>query len=101
MVAKDGPYNISTSSVSGIDIANPYGSNYYFQGYITNIQIYNFELSQAQIQTLVNEGIYGAPVTTSGLVAWYPLNGSLSSYLVSNTAFSSANAVFTSDYPTP
>ena len=97
----DGPYNISTPAVTGINIGSNYGANIYFDGYIANLQIYNFQLSQSQIQSLANEGIFGKPVTTSGLVAWYPLNGSLSSYLVSNGAVTNNGALFTSNYPAP
>ena len=47
-----------------------------FNGYITNVQLYNGALSASQLLSLYNEGISGAPLSVSGisLVGWWPLN---------------------------
>jgi hypothetical protein len=58
----------------------PYQFNYCdegpFNGYITNVQLYNGALSASQLLALYNEGISGAPLSVSGisLVGWWPLN---------------------------
>lgn len=44
-----------------------------FNGNMLNIQIYNWSIGANMIQQLYQEGAYGLPVTTNGLVAWYPL----------------------------
>ncbi|MEM3483035.1 MAG: LamG-like jellyroll fold domain-containing protein, partial [Candidatus Micrarchaeaceae archaeon] len=51
-----------------------------FEGYITNVQLYNTALSSSDIQALYLEGIGGAPIDLQGLVAWYPLNGNANDY---------------------
>ncbi len=55
-------------------------AKYYFNGTITNLQIYNISLSAQQITQLYQQGIGGAPITTQNLVAWYPLNGNPGDY---------------------
>ncbi len=52
-----------------------YGEAEWFNGSITNVQIYNTSLSAQQINYLYNEGIGGVPVALNNLVAWYTLNG--------------------------
>lgn len=45
-----------------------------FRGLIANVQIYNTSLKAPQIQSLFQRGILGAPITTKGLIGWWPLN---------------------------
>ncbi len=47
----------------------------YFDGYISNAQVYDRALSYNQISTLVSEGLFGNPVNGSALAGWWPLNG--------------------------
>ena len=53
------------------------GSWFYFNGDLANAQIYNTQLSQQQVDELYTAGLSSAPITFSGLVGWYPLNGNL------------------------
>ena len=54
--------------------------NTYFNGSLSNVQLYNSSLSANQIYQLYNEGIDGAPINTNSLIAWWPLNGNLNNY---------------------
>jgi len=56
------------------------GSYQSFDGYISNVQIYNTSLSSSGIQALYQEGIGGAPIDLQHLVAWWPLNGNANDY---------------------
>ncbi len=51
-----------------------------FEGYVSDIQIYNRTLSSNEIQTLYQEGIEGVPIDTYNLIGWWPLNGSIRQY---------------------
>ncbi len=51
-----------------------------FDGYLSNVQIYNTSLSSGQIGTLYREGITGIPISYANLVGWWPLNGDTNSY---------------------
>jgi hypothetical protein len=51
-----------------------------FNGYISNIQIYNVSLSPAEVNALYLEGIGGAPIRPQNLIAWWPFNGNLNDY---------------------
>ncbi|MGC8537477.1 MAG: LamG domain-containing protein [Candidatus Micrarchaeia archaeon] len=46
-----------------------------FDGYEANLQLYSKQMPAAEVQTLYNEGIFGAPISISNLTLWYPLNG--------------------------
>ncbi|MCL5239323.1 MAG: LamG domain-containing protein [Candidatus Marsarchaeota archaeon] len=56
----------------------------FFQGQISNVQIYNTSLSANEIQYLYTEGIGGVPVTLQYLVGWWPLNGNANDYSGNN-----------------
>ncbi|MGC8662581.1 MAG: hypothetical protein ACP5RT_02225, partial [Candidatus Micrarchaeia archaeon] len=49
-------------------------------GYLSNVQLYNTSLSQADLQALYQEGIGGAPIDLQNLVGWWPLNGNANDY---------------------
>ena len=51
-------------------VEDPLGWN----GFISNVQIYNTPLSQNYIIALYDEGIGGAPINLQHLVEWWPLN---------------------------
>ncbi len=55
--------------------ANTNQGNFYFNGYITNIQFYNQAFSPSKVALLYDEGIAGSPLNSSGLIAWYLLAG--------------------------
>ncbi len=52
--------------------------------YLSNVQIYNTTLSQAEITALYQEGIGGAPVAPQYIVGWWPLNGNANDYSGNN-----------------
>ncbi len=51
-----------------------------FQGYLSDVQLYNASLSANGLDALYAEGIGGAPIDLSSLVAWWPLNGDVNDY---------------------
>jgi hypothetical protein len=52
----------------------------YISGEISDVQIYNTSLSASQMQQLYQEGIGSAPISSAGLVGWWPLNGNANDY---------------------
>ncbi|MCL5433720.1 MAG: LamG domain-containing protein [Candidatus Marsarchaeota archaeon] len=54
--------------------------NAWFNGSISNVQIYNTSLSTNDIQALYQKGIGGAPIDLDHLVGWWPLNGNANDY---------------------
>ncbi len=52
----------------------------YFNGIISNIQVYNSSLTTPQVQTLYQRGISGLPIANNGLAGWWPLNGNANDY---------------------
>ena len=53
---------------------------YFFNGLISNVQIYNTSLSGPEVNALYLEGIGGAPIDLQNLVGWWPLNGNANDY---------------------
>jgi hypothetical protein len=70
----------------------------FYNGIISNVQIYNISLDQSQIQALYNEGFGGAPINPQGLVGWWPLNGDSKDYSGNNNHGTATNVVFTTLY---
>jgi len=56
------------------------GPSQFFNGFVSNVQIYNSSLSASEIQALYLEGIGGAPINLQYLVGWWPLNGNANDY---------------------
>ena len=56
----------------------------YFNGSISNVQVYDTILSVNQINTLNLTGKGGAPIPNAGLVDWWPLDGNANDYSVNN-----------------
>jgi Concanavalin A-like lectin/glucanases superfamily len=56
------------------EIGNICGYSNYFNGLISNVQIYNMALTPAQVKNLYAEGIGGTPINTANNVGWWPLN---------------------------
>ena len=63
----------------GGDAAQPDGSNS-FNGMMTNVQLYDSYLNSGQIAAMYRGGIGAGPVSGSGLVGWWPLNGNGNDY---------------------
>jgi hypothetical protein len=67
-------------SSSEWSIGGPAPYQYYFDGQMANVQLYNTSLSANDIQALYLEGIGGAPIKLQSLVGWWPLNGNANDY---------------------
>ena len=52
----------------------------YFDGFISNIQLYNESLTSNQIESLYKEGRYGIPNQSASLIGWWPLEGDTNDY---------------------
>ena len=83
-------------------------NNWYFNGQLADIQIYNTTLNGNEISASYLEGVGGAPVQLQNLVGWWPLNGNLNDYSGNNNNGSefagnqiSFNGTWTSSYTTP
>ncbi|MDE1833290.1 MAG: hypothetical protein KGH58_02625, partial [Candidatus Micrarchaeota archaeon] len=51
-----------------------------FIGKIADVQVYDNALSSGQVQQLYSEGLFGAPLSGSGLALWWPLDGNGNDY---------------------
>ncbi len=71
-----------------------------FNGYITNLQIYNTSLSASSIQQLYIEGAGGAPIALKNLAGWWPLNGNTNDYSGNRKNGLSQDISFTGQYAT-
>ncbi len=70
----------------------------YFDGYVTNVQIYDRQLSASEIQTVFREGIGGLPIDLNSLVAWYPLNGNPNDYSQAKLNGMATNVIYSSSW---
>jgi hypothetical protein len=52
----------------------------YFNGIITDVQIYDVALSSSQVAQLYNAGQFGVPTNITRLDGWWPLNGDTNDY---------------------
>ncbi len=71
--------NVAIGSISPCSIVG-YGSAEWFNGDISNVQIYSTALSQNSIEALYQEGIGGAPIDLQNIAGWWPLNGNTNDY---------------------
>ena len=71
---------ISRSATTNLRISGWPSGGYYFNGLITNVQVYNTLLNDQEIQYLYQEGLGGAPIRLGSLVGWWPLNGDAKDY---------------------
>ena len=97
---------IASSKDNQLVIGDQSGGTRYFNGSMSNIQVYNTSLSSSQIQQLYQEGINSVPISNSGLVGWWPLDGNPNDYSGNNNngtpvnvAYTNTNYNITTDYP--
>ncbi len=69
-----------------------------YQGYISNVQLYNTTLSPSEVQALYLEGIGGAPIRPQNLVGWWPLNGNANDYSGNNNNGQLNSVTFSSSW---
>jgi hypothetical protein len=76
---------------------NSAGTRYY-NGTISNVQIYNTALDSNNIEALYAEGIGGAPIDLQNLVGWWPLNGNANDYSGNGNNGTPVNVIFTTNW---
>ncbi|MDE1849432.1 MAG: LamG domain-containing protein [Candidatus Micrarchaeota archaeon] len=67
-------------SIASFVIGSTWKAATYFNGSISNVQLYNASLTATDIKSLYREGIGGTPINTQHLVGWWPLNGDANDY---------------------
>ncbi|MEM3841286.1 MAG: LamG domain-containing protein [Candidatus Micrarchaeaceae archaeon] len=92
LYSSSSPLQIGNGTISG-----PLGT--YFDGMISNIQLYNTSLSANQLGVLQSEGVFGNPVNGSSLIGWWPLSGSPNQYNESGSTSSYVSYVNTGVLP--
>ena len=92
------PNSITPNSITGVGIGSYLDGSQFFQGSITNVQIYNTSLSANDVAALYYEGIGGAPQNTQNLVGWWPLNGNANDYSGNNNNGAAVNVVYTGSW---
>jgi hypothetical protein len=90
VIYADGTGTVATCSGSATPNTVLSGSSYIgvyqtggggpFTGQISNAQIYSTVLAPSQVEKLYQEGISGIPLSNSGLVGWWTLNGNANDY---------------------
>ena len=93
-ISQNGPVN----SITGNQIYTGYASNEFFNGTMSNVQIYNSTLSPAEISSLYHDGIGGVPVDLPHLVGWWPLNGNANDYSGNDNNGVPVNMIFTNSW---
>ncbi len=90
------PLNTTLPGSDAANIGKSTADNlWYWQGGISNVQIYNISLSANEVEALYQEGIGGAPIRAQNLVGWYPLNGNANDYSGNNNNGVPTNVIFT------
>ena len=74
---------------------NPPGGNELANAIIANVQVYNTALAQSNVTNIYREGITGAPVATSSLIGWWPLDGNANDYSTNGNNGTFQNAAYT------
>lgn len=94
--------NLATAS-SGSTVCE--GGPYFFNGSISNVQLYNTALSTNDISALYQEGVGGAPINLQSLQAWYQMNQNVFDYSGNRNNMTSGNVIYLanwqSGYSTP
>ncbi len=78
------------------NIAANQGNGGSFDGFISNLQIYNTSISHATIYGMYMQGMDSMPVTGNTLVAWYPLYSNANDYSGNGNNGVPTNVIFTS-----
>ncbi len=91
-----GPQTLSTPITTVASLG--FGQANYFDGSISNVQLYNTSLSANEVTALYDEGIGGVPLNLNNLVGWWPLNGNANDYSGNLNNGVPTNVVFTSSW---
>ena len=79
---------------TSFDIGRYGGDGYYFDGLLSNIQIYNTPLTPSQVMQLYREGVSGIPIGNAGLAGWWPMAGDANDYSSNNNDGMSSDTTF-------
>jgi hypothetical protein len=96
MVASHSVGSVSTTTTTGTFtmggdlIASPG----YLTGQLSNVQLYSIALTAEQLHTLYTQGLGSGPVTSSNVVAWWPLQGDTNDYAGYNYGIPSNGPIF-------
>ncbi len=85
--------NAPISGVLPFTIGGP--GHKYFNGNITNFQVYNKTLSLQQLRQIYQQGVGGVPLSNSSLVAWWPLVGNANDYSGNGNNATATNVIYT------
>ncbi len=69
-----------------------------YNGYLSDVQIYNASLDSNSIMALYEEGIGGAPIAIYKLDAWWPLNGDANDYSGNGNSGEPTNTIFSGSW---
>ena len=99
------PYSSGIFSGTGkfaIGIQDPSSPVSYFNGMISDVQVYNTALSPSQVQQLYAKGAQGTPPANDSIISWWPLNGGANDYSGTNPGFAVGGVEYaTSTYTLP
>lgn len=70
----------------------------YFNGDISNVQIYSTALSANNVQALYVEGIGGTPIKLKDLVGWWPLNGNANDYSGNGNSGTASSVLYSASW---
>ncbi len=71
--------SMNTASTYSMNIGTEGNAQTFFDGQISNVQLYNTALSALQIQKMYQEGVSNLPMS-GNVVGWWPLNGNANDY---------------------
>lgn len=71
---------ISNNALVNLGIGNENLLGNPWNGYITDVTIYNTSLTANEVTALYDEGIGGVPLLPQNLAGWWPLNGNANDY---------------------
>ena len=78
------PLSTPSGTTSEIGAEGGTANSGYFNGSISNIQVYDSSLTSNQVLQLYGQGIFGNPVLPQDLVAWWKLEGNANDYSGNN-----------------
>ncbi len=86
--------NLQTFSWSSQYIGKQSSNTEYFNGMLSNVQIYNVSLSGNDVAALYAEGIGGTPTDLRHICGWWPLNGNANDYSGNNNDGIPTNIIY-------
>ncbi len=72
--------NFTIGAISKGQFGSGYDQDEWFNGSVSNVQVYNTSLTPSEIQQLYIDGIGGPPIDLQSLIGWWPLNSGPNDY---------------------